>query len=397
MNRTVLFAGLTCSCLLIAGCISDKYWRMRTGEDPQKGGMSNQNIRILQVKEGHTGEGAYQDFWDQRDFDSIKAWLDEDKSAPVVVYVHGWHHNARENDKNLDNFRKLVKTLQDDICALAQLQGDRSAYTPVKGIYVGWQGDSFVGSVVDFWTIYGRKRASTELGVGKLRSFVSYLQSTNSGRTMVITGHSLGANALYNAIKPTEPGQVLTVDKNTDFILLNPAISSAEFQGVDEAMKRSVEFNLNQLSDGRSETLSEEQRILDNRQYRKILILQATKDKAIGRIFKAAVGPAVGFDTNRLTHEASTTPAYSAASTSCNPLTIGKQIDKCNISLDSGLVLRPKGGTDTENCKAQYLKTSWIVAADPSVSAGHGDVWNSVERCALAELIAKRIQHVDGF
>ncbi len=54
------------------------------------------------------------------------------RALSLVVYVHGWHHNAHANDENVRAFRKLLGDV-----ALAE--GEGGTARRVVGIYIGWQ------------------------------------------------------------------------------------------------------------------------------------------------------------------------------------------------------------------------------------------------------------------
>jgi hypothetical protein len=393
MKRTSVLAALAGLTLLTSGCISDQYWTMRPSESAQTAGAADP-ILILQIRERPPGSERYQSYWDERDFLAVQGWLEsESQASPIVVFVHGWHHNARKNDQNLQSFRDFVGELQDNICSLAQQKREINGCVPVKAVFVGWRGDSSaLPNLLDFWTIFGRHRASTDLGTGKLRGFIAYLQERFPDRTMIIAGHSLGANALYNAIKPANPEHPLVVGENTDFILMNPAISSSDFQDLDKALRKTIQSDLQRTATVDSLRLSATTRIIQERKFRKITIIQADGDSAVGFLFKFVGGTSIGFDEARWTHSA-TANSISV----CPSIQISAKPNPCHIALDSGLTLTPKGAITEPNCSAQYAQPSWVITADPTVSKSHGDIWNKAEQCALAELIGKRVKHVEGF
>lgn len=117
------------------------------------------------------------------------------KATPnVVVYVHGWHHNAKSTDPDLQQFKDRLQTF-----ATLENFNDR----PTIGVYVGWRGDSIGIRGVNFLTYYGRKRTAEIVGRTGLRQAVLRLESEVQrldGRFILI-GHSFGTNAVLSAVQ----------------------------------------------------------------------------------------------------------------------------------------------------------------------------------------------------
>jgi pimeloyl-ACP methyl ester carboxylesterase len=115
----------------------------------------------------------------------------------VVVYVHGWQHNADPADQNVQQFK----------CALAALQERHGETVDVVGIYVGWRGQSVTLPGLQLLTFWDRKNTSDEVGRGSLVEFLGRLERTvkptsNSPNRLVLVGHSFGASVVFNAIAP---------------------------------------------------------------------------------------------------------------------------------------------------------------------------------------------------
>ena len=113
--------------------------------------------------------------------------------AYVVVFVHGWHHNARADDDNLLKFHDALRQI--------------SAWRPndtVRGIYVGWRGDSLAVPGLRYITFWDRKNTSDEVGRGSLYEFLLRLErgvkGGDSDNRLVLNGHSFGASVSFNAL-----------------------------------------------------------------------------------------------------------------------------------------------------------------------------------------------------
>src|SRR6267142_910178 len=122
------------------------------------------------------------------------------KPKYVVVFVHGWFHNAGADDPNVHRFK----------CALNNLQSiDDNAGEEVVGIYVGWRGESWSIPVVRYATFWDRKNTSDEVGRGSLVEFLMRLEGAvkptpDTPNKLMVVGHSFGASVVFNSI-----GQIL--------------------------------------------------------------------------------------------------------------------------------------------------------------------------------------------
>ncbi|HTL49362.1 MAG TPA: hypothetical protein VL219_01780, partial [Steroidobacteraceae bacterium] len=75
----------------------------------------------------------------------------------VVVFVHGWQHNADPSDDNVRSFRKALAALR-----TSGVAGDRR----IHGIYVGWRGLGWIIPYVNLLTYWDRKAIAEDVGGG---------------------------------------------------------------------------------------------------------------------------------------------------------------------------------------------------------------------------------------
>lgn len=129
--------------------------------------------------------------------------VDRTKSpgAVVVTFVHGWHHGSKVCDNNLACFRRVLQAL-----SLADPR-------PVFGVYVGWRGELFHGSVPSALSFYNRKSTAQKIGREGGREVLLRLDEAyrdlngeieNGMRhpvTMVTAGHSFGGALVYSAVE----------------------------------------------------------------------------------------------------------------------------------------------------------------------------------------------------
>ena len=172
----------------------------------------------------------------------------------LVVFVHGWKHDARHDDGNVRDFRALLQSAG----LLEQARG--SGYR-VVGIYVGWRGRSLGGGPLANLSFWSRKSAALRVAQGSTRELLSRLrnfkctQSLPAGSDgdcdeaatsrlprvrMLLVGHSFGGWIVYNAVAGSLI-ESLTHAHNTDrpgsansrfgdmVVLLNPAFEATRY------------------------------------------------------------------------------------------------------------------------------------------------------------------------
>src|SRR3989449_11626238 len=102
-------------------------------------------------------QGAFQD---RSQVERALALVGEGRKPKyVVVFVHGWFHNAGADDPTVQRFK----------CALNNLQSiDDNAGEEVVGIYVGWRGESWSIPLVRYAPFWYRKQTDNEAVRGPL-------------------------------------------------------------------------------------------------------------------------------------------------------------------------------------------------------------------------------------
>lgn len=155
-----------------------------------------------------------------------------DSDFLAVVFVHGWKHNAKEGDDNLNNFRGVLQRLSETEGALSSAQGVPAR--KVIGIYLGWRGLSLSVAGLDNLTFWDRKNTAEKVGHGEVTEVLSRLElmrrtkaalqpNTPTRSRLVVVGHSFGGAVVFTAV-----GQIL----ESRFLATNgPTGVSSDVQG----------------------------------------------------------------------------------------------------------------------------------------------------------------------
>ena len=186
----------------------------------------------------------------------------EAKALPkfVVLYVHGWKHNASERDSDVVNFTGLI----------GQLARANAGKKQVLGVYVGWNAMSkvppfnwFPFDNLTFWskqTIADRiaQSAVTTKIVSSIGSAMS--AGDSAANQFIVIGHSFGARMLFSATNqsliydtakahPGYPGGVYRKIQGiaNAAILLNPAFEAARYTALDAVTRIEEAFADDQL------------------------------------------------------------------------------------------------------------------------------------------------------
>ncbi len=207
--------------------------------------------------------------------------LSATQNTLVVLFIHGWHHNAAPDDDNLMAFEQALDDLYtelarpDRVTLRSKVTNQPSA--KIVGIYVGWRGRSLPG-LLDYLTFWGRKPTAERVGAGDLSEFIERLQeiylkaNAKGGRDqpftgLVTIGHSFGGQVLWKSLArqletplaaaaPCMSNSLLPSTSGTDQrtglpdpigtlgdlnILVNPALEAYQFARVD-ALYRQLQY-----------------------------------------------------------------------------------------------------------------------------------------------------------
>jgi len=206
---------------------------MTTCEEEVAGSYAIQHRHYRYQDRGHvarTGEYhmAFVEFDDQgwfadrRQMEALFMLLrtleENDRHTLILVYAHGWKHNASGCDNNVHCFSRLVERMDilerhlDEAKAMqpgaVEQKGPGRVPRHVVAVYVGWRGLSLKGALanISFWT---RKATAERVGRGGVKELLTRLNdyrrvrnpSRDEAKTqLAIAGHSFGGLVVYSAL-----------------------------------------------------------------------------------------------------------------------------------------------------------------------------------------------------
>lgn len=144
-------------------------------------------------------------------------------STALVVFVHGWHHNAASTDTNVIAFNKLLSEM-------AALEIGPFRDHRVVGIYLGWRGSSISVPLLRNLTFWDRKAVASEVGHGGVTEALLTLervsrcgtrdskceQAQNPDNRILILGHSFGGAIVLSALSDVFLGKLVNAEILTE-------------------------------------------------------------------------------------------------------------------------------------------------------------------------------------
>ena len=171
----------------------------------------------------------------------------QESGALVMLFIHGWHHNASPKDEqpdsgNITGFKRLIsKTI-----ALSR-ESDPDWSRPVIGIYVGWRGESIRLPILKSFSFWNRGRAAKRIAGVTATEVLAKILATSAGNpdtVSLLVGHSFGGRVLEKAVAQALVGGLVGHEaEKIDYpvsaiILVNPASQSILAKQLVEAFER---------------------------------------------------------------------------------------------------------------------------------------------------------------
>lgn len=169
----------------------------------------------------------------------------------IIVFVHGWKHNAEDGDGNINEFRKALKNM----AKTETKNSNKYKYKTRKvlGVYLGWRGESIDVDYLDNITFWERKNTAHIVGqrgvtepLLKLEEIINVkrgIAANDNKKTtshLVIVGHSFGGAVVFASLQQVLNDRYLDShsgktwqDGPTGFgdlvVLVNPAFEAMRY------------------------------------------------------------------------------------------------------------------------------------------------------------------------
>ena len=172
--------------------------------------------------------------------------LDENaKDAIIIIFAHGWKHDARSDDDILAHFTHLLEQAVYYEEQQAKNQTPPQPPRSVLGVLAGWRGMSLYDDyfhVLENATFWDRQEAGRRVATGSVRELFGYLHQYRKNRKdkggrplVVIVGHSFGGLIVYSALAQSlieaaaTPFGRVTPSFADLILLVNPAFEAARY------------------------------------------------------------------------------------------------------------------------------------------------------------------------
>ena len=220
---------LTCvllltTCSVLIGCAAHRQFKTDVittlGEAPYQALIKGTNFVRSVIEFDDQGE-----LWDRRQLDTalkeVDAITTDGKPITLIIYVHGWKHNASTSSANLRSFDTFIKELA-PVVNLPNVSANRVVF----GVYIGWRGAALRGDTyLENLTVYGRWKAAERVaGISCTEALFSLIgdvrkndyrrkqpkQPLTEHSRIVVVGHSMGGLIVEKAFCQSLLGQILS-------------------------------------------------------------------------------------------------------------------------------------------------------------------------------------------
>jgi hypothetical protein len=206
--------------------------------------------------------------------DALRAHLSTG-SHYVMVFIHGWRHDARIGDQNVADLRFYAAHAARFLAERCPID-PAACDTEVTAIYVGWRGarvdekglkelfgdgvGGFLGGLSAGATLFDRKPVAEQVAPGAvsaLRTLEGVLVASAAAdpsrhNKMIVFGHSLGGDMLatglrddlIKAVRRHKFGEILPPVLGDLVVLINPAAEAAKWTAVQREVWSRVAFGM---------------------------------------------------------------------------------------------------------------------------------------------------------
>jgi hypothetical protein len=217
--------------------------------------------------------------------DVLRHHLVRSESNYVIVFAHGWRHNASIGDQNVADLRLYAAHA---VRFLAQRCETEGLYcnTRVTAVYVGWRGarvdepglsrvlGSYLGDTIGGLaagaTLFDRKPVSEQIAPGVISALrvlekevlwrdasADHPAPSAPVNKMIVFGHSLGGNLfatglqddLVKSVRRHKPGERLPPVLGNLLVLVNPASEASKWTAIQREVWSRIAYGTDSVTD----------------------------------------------------------------------------------------------------------------------------------------------------
>jgi len=403
--------------ILLSACAPQEYFRTNISVKPclanASADCSAANL-VVNPQDGYTlGFVEFDDdgrFYDQRQADALLNSLQASQQPQyVVLYTHGWRHNAKDSDNNVRRFKESLRDIK-----------LRNPHYRVIGVYLGWRGETVETPWLRALTFWSRRSVSERLGQKQFLDFLLNVEAVvkhdaNPDNRLLSIGHSLGASVMLNALQPVwlqrlQLGRGDQARFGDLVLLVNPAVEARRFADLRAAVRRIAATNRLAHTNPLVVVASSEADNITKNMFTYSRAVPAWFESVLDPIEQVdipgasqwdlaatAVGHFRGFITHRLeatatasTNQACTVNAASGIDASPTVLTLDRPtgiiVDAGVWRVADGLQLRPMA-------ELPMADPLWVVQTDKYVLPNHGFMAQKPFWCFIEAALSLAVSH----
>ena len=245
--------------VLLSACAHNKIYRNKLSACIADSLNKCENHAVTQHfpdtdKEFQLGYIEYDDQGQLRDREQLRKVLGtystvtDTDDVVIIVFVHGWQHNAAPGDSNVESFKQFLTQISHNETVASQQ--DKRSKRKILGVYIGWRGDSSAIPILKYITFWSRKYTALQVGelgvteallklakIVNIKAGIDISKSKPPLSRMAILGHSFGGQVVYTALQQVMTDRIVDTRGDKIFqenyknfgnivVLINPAFEA---------------------------------------------------------------------------------------------------------------------------------------------------------------------------
>lgn len=235
-------------------CMTARY-SLEKGAPEGSTPSSNQSYSLSFIEYGGTPAKRLE----EKQWEALQKVLATDKQKYVVVFIHGWHHNANLGDRDVQRMHAFLSYARSFL-------NQRPAYRKAEliGVYIGWNASVWRQGYLtplDHLSYRAKKKESDRIAtkvvsdLSEISTSLKIQPGNPKADKMLVMGHSFGGNILASGLKHRILEQLegyrgslpIAPPLGDMVVMLNPASEASNLIDIQKFMRqRKLKFPINQ-------------------------------------------------------------------------------------------------------------------------------------------------------